>query len=77
MSAHIHSFAERHPEQRDTILGLAKNHTAFNDICSRFANLWDCLNEVDPNDEGTERMRKEVRHLEAEMLAMFHDQMRV
>lgn len=76
MSAHVHSLAERHPEKRDVILGLAQ-HTAFNDICSRFASLWDCLNEVDANEEGTERMRNEMRHLEAEMLALFHDQMRV
>ena len=77
MTAHVHSFAERHPERREAILGLSKTNTAFNDICSRFASLWDCLNEVEASEERTERMRKEVRHLEAEMLAMFHDQVRV
>ena len=77
MSAHIHSFAERHPEKRDVIMGLAKNNTAFNDICSRFGRLWDCLNEIETGAEGSEQMRNEVRHLEAEMLAMFHDQVRV
>lgn len=77
MSAHVHSFAERHPEKRDLIMGLSKTNTAFNDICGRFGRLWDCLNEVEATEEGTKRMREEVRHLEAEMLAMFHDRMRV
>lgn len=77
MSAHAHSLAERHPAKRDSILSLSRNNTAFNDLCSRFGRLWDCMNEVDAPEQDTRRMRKEVQHLETEMLAMFHDQMRV
>lgn len=77
MSADSHSLAERHPAKRDTIMSLSRSNAAFNDICSRFGRLWDCMNEVDAGAGDTQRMRKEVQHLEAEMLAMFHDQMRV
>lgn len=75
MSAH--SLAERHPDKRDAIIAMSKSSSAFNDICKRFGSLWDCLNEVDANPADAERMRAEVRHLETEMLAFFHDQMRV
>ena len=77
MSAHAHSLAGRHPSQRDSILSLSRSNTAFNDLCSRFGRLWDCMNEVDAGEVDTQRLRKEVQHLETEMLAMFHDQMRV
>ena len=72
MSAHAHSLAERHPTKRDTILSLSQSNAAFNDICGRFGRLWDCMNEVDAADGNTQRMRREVQHLETEMLAMFH-----
>lgn len=77
MTKHVHSFAERHPQMREKIFSLADNSTAFNDLCSRFGRLWDSLNELENEPVDTERVRKEVKHLESEMLTMFHDQMRI
>jgi len=77
MSKHVHSFAERHPEMADRVRQLAASSAAFNDICGRFERLWDSLNELENEPVDTERARRELRHLEMEMLAMFHDQMRV
>lgn len=77
MSRHVHSFAERHPQMREKIMDLADSSTAFNDLCSRFGRLWDSLNELENEPVDTERVRSEVKHLESEMLVMFHDQMRI
>jgi uncharacterized protein YdcH (DUF465 family) len=77
MVNHIHSFAERHPKLRDRILDLADRSSAFNDVCSRFGRIWDGLNELENEPGEAERVRREVKHLEQEMLAMYHDQMRV
>lgn len=77
MSGHVHSFADRHPEMRETIFDLAGNHAAFNDLCTRFGRLWDSLNELENEPADTEQARREVKHLESEMLAIFQNQMRV
>lgn len=77
MSKPVHSFAERHPEVRERILELAARSSAFNDVCTRFSRVWDCLNELENEPVDTEHVRKEVKNLESEMLAMVHDQMRV
>lgn len=77
MSKHVHSFAERHPDFSDKIVELANRSSAFSDVCGRFSRLWDSLNELENEPVDTDRVRKEVKHLEMEMLAMVHDQMRV
>ena len=77
MSKHVHSFAERHPQMREKIVSLADRSSAFNDLCSRFGRLWDSLNELENEPVDTEQVRREVKHLEAEMLTMFYDNMRV
>jgi len=77
MSNHVHSFAERHPKLRDKILKLADRSSPFNDVCSRFGHLWDRLNELENEPVDTERVKREVKNLETEMLAMVHDQMRM
>lgn len=77
MTKHVHSFAERHPKFREKILNLADRSSAFNDVCSRFGRVWDCLNELENEPVDTEQVRREIKHLESEMLAMVHDQMRV
>ncbi|MFZ0488299.1 MAG: hypothetical protein WAL83_14985 [Arenicellales bacterium] len=77
MSKHVHSFAERHPKLRDKILELADRSSSFNDVCSRFGHLWDRLNELENEPVDAERIKREVKHLETEMLAMVHDQMRM
>jgi len=77
MTKHVHSFAERHPQLRDRIVKLADRSSTFNDLCSRFGSLWDSLNELENEPVDTESVRREVKHLETEMLSMFHDQMRV
>lgn len=77
MTRHVHSFAQRHPRMQEKIFSLADRNSAFNDLCSRFGRVWDSLNELENEPVDTEKVRREVRHLEAEMLAMFHDQMRV
>jgi hypothetical protein len=77
MSKHVHSFSERHPDMGEKIKKVSGGSTAFGDICSRFDRLWDRLNELENETVDTEQLRKEVLHLEREMLAMVHDQMRV
>lgn len=77
MSKHVHSFAERHPELKDDILEMAKRSSAFGEVCSRFTRLWDSLNELENEPVETDNVRREIKHLESEMLAMVHDQMRV
>lgn len=77
MTKHVHSFAERHPQMREKILDLSDRSSAFNDLCARFGSLWDSLNELENEPVDTEQVRKHVKHLESEMLSMFHDQMRV
>lgn len=77
MSKHVHSFAERHPSMRDNILKLADRSSSFSDVCTRFGHLWDSLNELENEPVDTERLKREVKNLETEMLAMVHDQMRV
>lgn len=77
MSKHVHSFAERHPEMEERIRGLAACSTAFSDVCTRFGRVWDGLNELDQEPMRTEKVERELRHLETLMLAMAHDQMRV
>lgn len=77
MSKHVHSFAERHPQLRDKILALADRSSSFSDVCTRFGHVWDRLNELENEPVDTDRVKKEVQHLEREMLAMVHDQMRV
>lgn len=77
MSDHVHSFADRHPELKDEVMEMAKRSPAFSDICSRFTRLWDTLNELENEPVSTEQVRREVKHLETEMIAMVHDQMRV
>lgn len=73
----MHSFADRHPQMRETIVDLAGHNAAFNDLCYRFGRLWDSLNELENEPVQTEQVRTEVNHLETEMLAIFRDQMRV
>jgi hypothetical protein len=77
MSKHVHSFAERHPGMEEGVRKLAASNAAFSDICGRFERLWDSLNENENEPVDADRARRELRHLEQEMLAMFHDQMRV
>lgn len=77
MANHVHSFAERHPHLRDQILDLAGRNTAFNDVCARFGRIWDGLNELENEPGDAERVRREVKNLEQEMLSMYDNQMRV
>ena len=77
MSKHVHSFTERHPDMGDAIHKIAENNAAFSDLVGRFDRLWDRLNELENEPVDTERLRKEVLHLEREILSMLHDQMRV
>ncbi len=77
MSKHVHSFAERHPGMREKILTLADSSSAFNDLCARFGRVWDSLNELENEPVDTEKVRREVEHLETEMLSMFQANMRV
>lgn len=77
MSQHVHSFAERHPGKRETIHTLADSSSAFNDLCARFGRVWDSLNELENEPVDTEKVRREVTHLETEMLSIFQSQMRV
>jgi len=77
MSDHVHSFADRHPDEKSEVLEMAKRSPAFSDVCSRFTRLWDRLNELENEPVDTDRLRKEVQHLEREMIAMVHDQLRV
>ena len=68
MARYAHSFAERHPEQRDSIMDLARSNSAFDDLCGRFGRVWDRLNELEGEPGEVDRVRKEVKHLELEML---------
>jgi len=77
MNQHVHSFIERHPGVKEKILDLAEKDVAFSDLCARFAGLWDQLNELENEPVSTEALRREVRHLEAEMLAIMVNQSRV
>jgi hypothetical protein len=77
MSSPVHSFAERHPDYKEAIKEMAEKNSAFGGVCERFGRLWDSLNELENEPVDTERLRREVGHLEREMLAMVHDQMRV
>lgn len=77
MTKHVHSFAERHPDMEDQIRALAARSTAFSDMCTRFARVWDSLNELDQEPMRTEEVQHELRHLETLMLAMAQQQMRV
>jgi hypothetical protein len=77
MTNPVYSFADRHPDERHSVLELADRSTAFNDLCSRFARVWDSLNELENEPVETERVRREVKDLEAEMLLMFQNQARV
>lgn len=77
MVDHVHSFAERHPKLREKILDLADRNSAFNDVCTRFGRIWDGLGELENEPGEAERVRREVKDLEQEMLAIYEDHMRV
>ncbi|HSH43020.1 MAG TPA: hypothetical protein VK973_12920 [Arenicellales bacterium] len=77
MTNPVHSFAERHPGMRDSVIEMAGHSTAFNDLCMRFARVWDSLNELENEPVDTERVRREVKSLEAEMLLVFQNQARM
>lgn len=77
MTRHAHSLAERHPEKKDSILKLARQNSAFDDVCGRFGQLWDSLNEMENEPADSERMRRELKHLELAMLNMMSDHTRL
>jgi hypothetical protein len=77
MTRHAHSLAERHPDRKDSILELANQNSAFDDVCGRFSQLWDRLNEMENEPADSERMRRELKHLELAMLNMMSNHTRL